>query len=541
MAFDRKSGEVENVQPINKSYDDLEVVTCPKDPLTEEKFIYIAERPYNPAASEPDLSTPIVVPTPPSRLPIAIVVDRFAEYDTSPELCNPIPEYPGIEDGLNKPGTEDARRRSRSRRGSRSICGLGRRLFFTIIIGAILFIVAAIGAGVGASVYVKNKQSYTLPPLVAATFAAVKASTPGLNDFQGMTYFFQEAYDAASSRYAKPVYFSYINESGIWSEPKMIMGLLPYPRENSSIAAIQVPGEDIISLYYISENGTLFDVIGSPSKSNWRIGNLAQSTGWGARASKDSGIAATWQTSETGSGYDLRVYYVDSVTSTVRELWHPANEDRGVFHYGQVGEICSPRAKIAIAHLPPNNSTSSIRETVHLFYENRSGGLRHFPIYNGTWVPVYAETILPNAVSGSYFAATVSTDDTADNPISVFYLDTDNRLQRITGSGKSIREHPTFSSLGTFGEPMLVEGSPEYRRDDSLGEIPGGSITVVGWDNKNGTEQVKLLYRSNTAGGWLEEATTDLEITGLFQPENGPPYQWRESKLPLDPSWPPRS
>ncbi|KAK6362702.1 hypothetical protein TWF730_000158 [Orbilia blumenaviensis] len=401
--------------------------------------------------------------------------------------------------------------------------------------------------GKGIPMYISSKQNLqedtsTRPLLVASSYAVVKASTPGLDNNLGTTYFFQQAFNENNPRTDKLIWFSCLGTSGFWSEPSIVQELNPPPRDNSSIAAVQIPGEDQISLFYVAENGTLYDVIGAPADKSdysspwrWKRGSLAPFTGWEARVSKNSGIAATWTFDSKlvsvpdnelwRSRYVLRVYYVDSVTSTVRELSRVSEGiSRVRWYLSHIGENCSPQAKITVAHLLPN-STNQGKETVHLFYESRNrSGIRHAPIYNHTWNPEYVTTIMPNSVLDSYFAATISSDE--GNMITLFYLDADTRLQQITGRGRSKNEYPDYDPLteAQFSEPQLVEGFRLPSRY-TTGDVGGGALAALWWLDESRRQNVRILYRPDPEVSPLEEETK--EIWGFYKTKSfGDYFRW---------------
>ncbi|KAF3902823.1 hypothetical protein AA313_de0205957 [Arthrobotrys entomopaga] len=211
------------------------------------------------------------------------------------------------------------------------------------------------------------------------TFAAVKGSTSGQDDYTSISYLFQDIN-------SPDIYLWTIIKGQDWVEIGKITGLDPPPKANSSFAAIQTPDSDTISIYYAAENGTLFDASGSSTGTNWQNGVMARRTNFGILVSEGSGIAASWWglKDQEGPGFSLRIYYVDSAASRIRELAFDNDKNPQWFVTEQSFETCSPTAKIGLAHLPPN-ATSSDRETVHLFYQNTAGDLRHYPGYDGSW------------------------------------------------------------------------------------------------------------------------------------------------------------
>ncbi|KAF3935015.1 hypothetical protein ABW20_dc0102778 [Dactylellina cionopaga] len=415
------------------------------------------------------------------------------------------------------------------------ICGLKRWVFIVIII-VVIVIIAAVGGGVGASQASKNKNSgatsgdsqttststsvtsssgtttsgaststSTSPPAIATpgTFAAVKSSTSGQEDYGSLTYFFQDIN-------TPDIYMWTIIRGQDWVQIGKLDGLDPPPRPNSSFAAVQAPDDDSISLYYIADNGTMFDVTGSSTNTDWRMGILAPRTNYGVLVSQDSGIGAIWWgfKDDSGPGYRTRIYYVDSAAARVRELAFDADKDPQWFVTDQSLETCSPKAKIAIAHLPPN-ATSTLRETAHLFYQDRNGGLRHYPGYDGIWDTANAETISQTTVpEDAYLTASVFVDEASNHTLRVWYLDTSSRLSVLTGLGQSKKAIPDFDNIGTFDQRELVNSvTTSYI---SNGEVDGGSLAVVGW--VEGGEQVRIYYQANAQRN--DNANGAVEIAG---------------------------
>ncbi|KAF3913340.1 hypothetical protein ABW20_dc0104049 [Dactylellina cionopaga] len=287
------------------------------------------------------------------------------------------------------------------------ICGLKRWIFITLVVAAIVVVAAAVGGGVAASTASKNNKSSSpssdastpptstpptstngaptsttsSPPLLATpgTFAVTKSSPSYQDTYNSITYFFQDIN-------TPDIYMWTYKRGQDWVEIGKLDGLNPPPRANSSIAAVRSPDEETISLFYTAENGTLYDIIGSSTDTDWRMGTLAPRTNYGVLVSKDSGIAALWwgMKDMNGPGYSIRVYYVDSAAAQVRELAFDNNKDPQWFVTDKPLESCSPTAKITVAHLPPND-TSTAQETAHLFYQDKTGNLRHYPGYDGTW------------------------------------------------------------------------------------------------------------------------------------------------------------
>ncbi|KAJ6257455.1 Ferric/cupric reductase transmembrane component [Drechslerella dactyloides] len=398
----------------------------------------------------------------------------------------------------------------------RRILGLKRWVFFTILAVVLLVVVgAAVGGGVGGSLASKNNGSSasssdsqttsassttatstsTSSVQVLATpgtFAAVKASTADQDDFQSISYLFQDIN-------TPDIYLTTIKKGGSWAQIGKIQGLNPQPRPNSTIAAIQAPDEETISLYYVAENGTLYDAIGSSTDTIWRMGTLAPRTNYGVLVSQNSGIAATWwgTRGDSGPGYRLRIYYVDSAAARVRELAFNAEENPQWFVTREPLESCSPTAKISVAHLRPDNSSSTLRETAHLFYQNTNGDIRHYPGYDGRWNLNNAETISQSTIpTDAWLTSTIYTDKSSNYTLRLWYIDGGSRLNFIAGEGQSLKADPTFNNIGTFGNRQIVSGlSNAYISD---GQVPGGPVAAVEWV-ENG-EQLRLYFQASVAG-----------------------------------------
>ncbi|EPS38639.1 hypothetical protein H072_7596 [Dactylellina haptotyla CBS 200.50] len=414
----------------------------------------------------------------------------------------------------------------------RKIWGLKRWVFIAIVIAVIVIIAAAVGGGVGGSLASKSNKSSTSPdssqttsapptsttnevptsttsspPLLATpgTFASVKSSTSGQDDYNSITYFFQDTN-------TPDIYMWTIIRGQDWVQIGKLDGLNPPPRPNSTFAAVQAPDDDTISLFYVADNGTLFDVTGTGTDTDWRMGFLAPRTNYGVLVAEDSGIAAIWWGIKdmNGPGYSIRIYYVDSAASRVRELAFDANKSPQWFVTDQPLETCLPTAKIAIAHLPPNE-TSTLMETAHLFYQDRNGNLRHYAGYDGSWSLDNAETISQSTLpSGAYLASTIYVNAASNYTLHVWFLDVTSRLSVLTGLGKSIRLDPNFQNVGTFEARELVSSvTSEYI---SNGEVPGGSLGAVGW--VEGGEQVRIYYQANSVRN--DNKNGAVEIAGTL-------------------------
>ncbi|KAF3925247.1 hypothetical protein ABW20_dc0105382 [Dactylellina cionopaga] len=286
---------------------------------------------------------------------------------------------------------------------------------------------------------------------------------------------------------------------------------------NSSFAAVQEPGDDRITLFYVAANGTLFNAIGSPTNASWRMGDLAPSTKYAILVSEGSGIAAQWWGLRTNVrfGYSLRVYFVERASTRVQELAYDGDKEIQWFVTDQALEVCSPQAKIALAHLQPASLTNKTRETMHLFYEGKDGSLRHFPGYNGFWGPgltfynCEVEVIDQNTtINGGHLAATVYDNDRANCTLRVWFIDDQSRLSVISGLGQSNRAYPNFNGTGTFGDTKLASGFT--KNYVSSAEIAGGSIAAVNWNGGDGEEQFRLYYRANVTGNNGRNGTAEI-------------------------------
>ncbi|KAK6335740.1 hypothetical protein TWF730_003118 [Orbilia blumenaviensis] len=512
----------------------LEVVDTPQAP--PEKLIQQLQHPSN----DPAYSSPIPVaslggtyPGPPPPPP----VDSYGQQGFAAGSPGGYGGHPQFNGAPPLPEPEPESR----------ICGLKRWVFFVLILGAVVVVAAAVGGGVGGALAGRSNnnnnnnssagssdgQSTTAtttttggvatttsagptsttsaPPQLPTpgTFAAVKSSDPNQDNFNSLTYFFQDI--------NTPDIWMWTHIRGRdWVQIGKLEGLNPAPRANSSIAAVQAPDADTISLFYTAENGTLFDVTGSPQNTDWSMGTLAPLTNYGVLVSEGSGMGASWwgNKDDNGPGYRIRIYYVDSAASRVRELAYDANKTPRWFVTDQQLETCAPQAKITIAHLPPENSTSTRRETAHLFYQNRDGDLRHFPGYDGTWDSSYAETIRETSIPpNAYITASLYVNAARNHTIRLWYLDSSSRLGVITGLGQSKKAFPDFDSLGTFDDRELVSGfSTNYI---SLGQVDGGSIAVVGWGD--GNEQVRVYYRANIRGNGGKNGAVEIAGTPQWQ------------------------
>ncbi|KAK6538485.1 hypothetical protein TWF694_010068 [Orbilia ellipsospora] len=413
----------------------------------------------------------------------------------------------------------------------RRICGLKRSLFITLAVVIGIIIAAAVGGGVGGALASKNNkssgsssdsQTTTSAPSTSTTgaptsttsagpqyatpgtFAAVKSSTSGEDDYNSISYLFQDIN-------TPDIYLWTIIKGQDWVEIGKIEGLDPPPKANSSFGAIQAPDSDTISIYYAADNGTLFDASGSSTGTNWQNGVMARRTNYGILVSEGSGIAATWWglKGQNGPGYSSRVYYVDSAAARIRELAFDNNKNPQWFVTNQEFETCSPTAKIGLAHLPPN-ATSSDRETVHLFYQTTVGDLRHYPGYDGAWDIENAETISQSTVpDNAYLASSIYTDESTNCTLHVWFLDASARLSVLTGQGQSTRTHPTFENIGTFSQRNLVTGFTSSYISD--GQIPGGSLAAVGWVENE--EQVRVYFRANLAKNQNEDGAVEIAGT----------------------------
>ncbi|KAK6343145.1 hypothetical protein TWF718_008518 [Orbilia javanica] len=420
------------------------------------------------------------------------------------------------------------------------ICGLKRWVFFVLILAAVVIVAGAVGGGVGGALASKSNDnnsagqndgqtsttssantatttsssttSTTSAPSrlpTPGTFAAVKSSDPNEENYNSLTYIFQDIN-------TPDIWLWTTVRGGDWVQIGKLEGLDPPPRANSSIAAIQAPGEDLISLFYTSENGTLYDVRGSPQGVRWKMGSLAPLTNYGVLVSEGSGMGASWwgNKDDNGPGYRLRIYYVDKAAARVRELAYDANKTPTWFVTDQQLETCSPQAKVTIAHLPPESSTATKQETAHLFYQDRNGNLRHFPGYDGTWNSSNAETIPQSTIpSNGYITASLYVNEASNHTIRLWYLDEFTRLNVITGLGQSKKAFPDFDNLGTFDTQTVV--SSATTQYVSLGEVEGGSIAVVGW--VEGGEQVRIYYRANVRGNSGQNGAVEIVGTSSWQ------------------------
>ncbi|KAF3312614.1 hypothetical protein TWF173_007033 [Orbilia oligospora] len=493
----------------------LEVVDSPPPPPPEKLFQQLQH-----LSNDPAQSTPIPVaslggnypgpPPPPPPNPYAQEGGyEHPQFNGAP----PVPEKEG------------------------RICGLKRWVFFVLILAAVVVVAGAVGGGVGGALAGKNNNNNnsaeanngqtsttstggsatstsagptsttSAPPRLPTpgTFAAVKSSDPNQENYNSLTYIFQDIN-------TPDIWMWTIIRGQDWIQIGKLEGLNPPPRPNSSIAAVQAPDGDTISLYYTAENGTLYDAIGSPQGTRWRMGTLAPLTNYGVLVSEGSGIGASWwgNKNDNGPGYRIRIYYVDSAAARVRELAYDANKTPKWFITDQQLETCSPQAKITIAHLPPENSTSTRQETAHLFYEDRNGNIRHFPGYDGTWDSSYAETIQQSSIPpGAYITASLYVNQASNHTIRLWYLDESSRLSYIGGLGQSKKAFPDFDNLGTFDNREVVSsGTTRYI---SLGEIEGGSLAVVGW--VEGGEQVRVYYQGSIRGNAGKNAAVEIAGT----------------------------
>ncbi|KAK6505854.1 hypothetical protein TWF481_007744 [Arthrobotrys musiformis] len=483
----------------------LEVVDSPLPPPPPEKLFQQLQHPSN----DPAHSSPIPVaslggsyPGPPPPPPVESQAYAAGAYGGHPQF-NGGPPAPDPE---------------------KRICGLKRSVFFILILVAVVVVAGAIGGGVGGALAGKSNNNNnssdgvsggqtsatttapatttseaptsttSAPPLLPTpgTFAAVKSSDPNQENYNSLTYLFQDIN-------TPDIWMWTIIRGQDWIQIGKLTGLDPPPRQNSSIAAVQAPDGDTISLFYTAENGTLYDVIGSPQGTDWRMGTLAPLTNYGVLVSEGSGMGASWwgNKDDNGPGYRIRIYYVDSAAARVRELAYDANKSPRWFVTDQQLETCSPQAKITIAHLPPENSTSTRQETAHLFYQDRNGNLRHFPGYDGTWDSNYAETIQQSSIpSNGYITASIYVNAASNHTIRLWYLDSSSRLNVISGLGQSKKAFPDFDNLGTFDtRDILSSETTEYI---SLGQVSGGPLAVVGW--VEGGEQVRIYYQANIRG-----------------------------------------
>ncbi|KAF3940052.1 hypothetical protein ABW19_dt0208906 [Dactylella cylindrospora] len=413
----------------------------------------------------------------------------------------------------------------------KTICGLKRWLFFVLVAAAILVVGGAVGGGVGGSLASRdsgdaNSESGTTTTTTSSsttststasatptpgTIAAVKDSTVLEDEQYSLTYFFQDI-NSPDIYMTNDGAFASMN----WTQIGKLEGLDPPPKANSSFAAIQAPGEDVISIYYISDNGTLYDANGTYGTTNWQMGELALQTRYSILVSEDSGIAATWWGLEddSGPGFRRRIYYVDSAAQRVRELAFDANKNPQWFVTDQPLETCLGKAKIAVAHLPPTESSYN-RETAHLFYQDRSGNLRHFPGYDGDWDYDNAETIRETTVpEGAYLAASIFVNESANYTLRVWFLDVTSRLSLLTGLGQSLKNAPDFENIGTFDDRELVNDLATSVTI-SNGETSGGPIAAVGWGSTQ--EQVRVYYRTNLARNQNINGIYEVAVTGDYE------------------------
>ncbi|RVD84763.1 uncharacterized protein DFL_006488 [Arthrobotrys flagrans] len=498
----------------------LEVVDSPLPPPPDKLFQQLQHPSNDPAHSSP--------------IPVASL---GGNYPGSPQPPPPPPTehyaqqgyaagggHPQFNGGPPAPEREDR------------ICGLKRWVFFVLILAAVVVVAAAVGGGVGGALAGKNNNNNSAgqdnggtatttdtttsagptsttsaPPRLPTpgTFAAVKSSDPNQENYNSLTYLFQDV-DTPD------IWMWTIIRGQDWIQIGKLEGLDPPPRLNSSIAAVQAPDGDTISLFYTAENGTLYDAIGSPQGTRWRMGTLAPLTNYGVLVSEGSGMGASWwgNKDDNGPGYRIRIYYVDRAAARVRELAYDANKTPRWFITDQQLETCSPQAKVTIAHLPPENSTSTRQETAHLFYEGRNGNLRHFPGYDGTWDSSYAETIPQSSIpSGAYITASIYVNEASNHTIRLWYLDASGRLSVISGLGQSKKAFPDFDNLGTFDTRAIVSSSTTNYI--SLGQVEGGSIAVVGW--VEGGEQVRIYYQANIRGNGGKNGAVEIAGTNGWQ------------------------
>ncbi|KAK6532631.1 hypothetical protein TWF281_006812 [Arthrobotrys megalospora] len=507
----------------------LEVVDVPPPP--PEKLFQQLQHPSN----DPAHSSPIPVaslggtyPGPPPPPPVDSYGDSYGQQGYAGAGHAGHPQFNSGPPPLPPPSKEGR------------ICGLKRWVFFVLILGAVVVVAAAVGGGVGGALAGKNNNSSgassgpsssmttttggpatttsagpssttSAPPQLPTpgTFAAVKSSDPNQENYNSLTYLFQDVN-------TPDIWMWTIIRGQDWIQIGKLTGLEPPPRANSSIAAVQAPDSDTISLFYTAENGTLYDVIGSPVDTDWRMGTLAPLTNYGVLVSEGSGMGASWwgNKDDNGPGYRIRVYYVDSAAARVRELAYDANKTPKWFVTDQQLETCSPQAKVTIAHLPPENATSTIQETAHLFYQDRNGNLRHFPGYDGSWDSSNAETIQQTTIpENAYITASIYVNPAQNHTIRLWYLDGASRLSAISGLGQSKKAFPDFENLGTFDDRELV--SSVTTAYISLGQIDGGSIAVIGW--VEGSEQVRIYYQANIRGNQNKNGVVEIAGTPSWQ------------------------
>ncbi|KAK6336093.1 hypothetical protein TWF696_001661 [Orbilia brochopaga] len=509
MSFNRESVRYEPVHTTEQA--GLEVVS---GPTAQEKLAQQLQHPAN----DPAFSSPIPVeggqqyysPPPPPGDP------RYSQYGQGGG---------GGEGGYT--GHPQFGADTTTPAQERRILGLKRWVFFVILAVVLLVIVgAAVGGGVGGSLASKNNgnsadesssqttssatstsaptSSTTSAQVLATpgTFVAVKSSTPNRDDFQSISYLFQDIR-------TPDIYLTTIIKGGNWAQIGRIEGLNPPPRANSSIAAIQAPDDDTISLYYTADNGTLYDAVGSSTSTNWRMGILAPRTNYGVLVSEGSGMGATWwgNKDDSGPGYRLRIYYVDSAAARVRELAFDADKDPQWFVTPESLEACSPTAKITVAHLMPENSTSTIQETAHLFYQDADNNIRHYPGYDGNWDSDNAETLSQSTVPpDAWLASTIYGDRSSNFTLRLWYIDAATRLNVLTGQGKSSRADPTFNSIGTFGNRQLVNGFTSAAI--SNGQVPGGPLSAIEWVEDG--EQLRIYYQADVAGNRNQNGAVEI-------------------------------
>ncbi|EPS37581.1 hypothetical protein H072_8722 [Dactylellina haptotyla CBS 200.50] len=399
-------------------------------------------------------------PPPISSSPIPLYGEQVFRVKSVPDPQHPYTGHPQFNT------LEPINRRDR-------ICGLSKRVFIFTIVGVILLIAGAIGGAVGGVLASKNKTNSAAPPSTTplpGTFAAVQATRSGSNGGGSITFLYQDY--LSTGIYMWTQIPGVQDGNGNFINYGRLEGLKPEPRANSSIAAVQVPDDSNIFLFYIGNDGTLYDATGPSTGANWTTGSLASNTENNIKVSQGSGIAATWWGLKDGSGnYGLRVYYVEDSTNRIRELAFNSTQNPQWYITDETLEISSPTAKIAVAHLPPNG-TNDLGETAHLFYQDPNGLLRHFPGYRGIWNQSYAQTIVTaNLVDSSYLSASIYVNQTAGNLLRCYFLDRLSQLRILTGYGYSKILYPSFNGTGwdefliLFGGIVNLREAHESRSD----------------------------------------------------------------------------
>ncbi|EWC46037.1 hypothetical protein DRE_04830 [Drechslerella stenobrocha 248] len=498
MAFDRQSVRYEPVQTTEQA--GLEVVA---QPAPSDKF-------------------PVNAPS--DALPIPVATEFQSQQYLDPKYGQYGQAYQGGDsrgfDGYGAAESGGVGAVAAASSGKR-ICGLKRWVFFVILAVVVLVIAGGIGGGIAGGLLSSrsnnanggdsNSQaaanstgtsptsSASAIPAIATpgTFAAVKASEGLMDNVKGITYFFQDI--------NTPDIYMWRQLGDDWRQVGKLEGLNPPPRANSSIAAVQAPDQSSISLFYTADNGTLFDAIGTFGSASWRMGQLAALTNYKAEVAPGSGIAASWWGRARSS---IRVYYVDSGVARIREVAYDEDKNPRWFITTQEFEQCSQSAKVAVAHLPPRNSTNVMGETIHLFYQDRNNNVRHYPGYNGLWDVTNAETIRQTTIpTDAYLAASINLNPALDYPLRLWYIDSSSRLSFILGEGQSIATDPNFQNLGTFGDRQIATSFPNAVV--SNGQVPGGSLAVITWTDG---DQARVYFQAGLATNNNRNAATEIAL-----------------------------